>query len=178
MKDPLFKSLNVPANVHPIDIKDLMVGNWVKDYRDNYFSRVVEINSELVLRDNKMNLIHEGSVTCTSDSPYDISSGRWIDYLEGIPLTEDILKNNLFKRSFEGGSIKEWILYVKTNHLRGYPNEVLFKIIQRIDSRTTGLDKEIVSHTFIFNGNSEIKYVHNLQNLYRLLSGRDMEVSL
>ena len=89
-------------------------------------------------------------------------NGYYLDQFEPIELSEDILLNNGFKKSNEFG----FYLYL---------DEITRLALSR---RPNGrIDFKMLIHKNIFNIN-HIKYLHQLQNLYWCLVGKELNIEL
>lgn len=136
---------------------ELMIGDLVRVNRDGLCIRkntIVEIRG--VDGDNKF----EGLVGCASCMPTDkwqLFGGIWCDYLEPIPLTPEIMEKNGWEHKWWWVHPSTCICFQEkiTGDFRAMPN--------------TECDKRDCFAT--------IKYVHELQHLYKLC-GIDKEIVL
>lgn len=135
-----------------IDVKNLMLGNLIKDK-----------TSEIII----VGKIHRDSV-----------ADKWggiafDDEIEGIPVTIDILKAIGFEEDTTAGEPWPfWIYWDKDGRykLDVYPDELYCN-----SDRKFGLhvDNDVCNTI----GNGEFTYVHELQNLVRVITGRDLPIT-
>jgi hypothetical protein len=132
-----------------INIKDIMVGNFIKNSE-----------GEIV----KVEKIYEGGVSCNCRVLC------YEDTIEPIPATVEILKRIGFK---EYDACGEYIYY------RYWDDGYKYKIDIRKDWCNSPRDW----HVHIDNGDyctigcGEVDYVHQLQNLVRVITGRDLPIT-
>ena len=134
-----------------IDVRDLMVGNFVKDK-----------NGEIML----VGKIHRDSV-----------ADKWggiafDDEIEPIPVTEEMLKAIDFKEDTTAGEPwKFWRYWDKDGRykLDVYPEELYCN-----SNRKLGLhvDNDVCNSI----GSGEFTYVHELQNLVRVITGYELKI--
>lgn len=123
---------------------ELRIGNWFKFISTNEYSVVRDIRTDSVMKP---------SVNRVS-----------LEDLEPIPLTPDILRDNLF------------FVYQASNYQYNEPNW----IYKGEDVLPFGIDEE--NGIYYFNGlqnmpDVQIKYVHELQNLYQCLCGEELKIT-
>ena len=133
-----------------VDVKDLMVGNFVKTPIG-----VVEVN----------NIINDAIIADTRDICY--AKG-----LEGIPITKEILKKIGFEKDTTAGEPWEfWRYWDKDGKykLDVYPDELFCN-----SNRKFGLhvDNDVCNTI----GTGEFTYVHELQNLTRCITGHSLPI--
>lgn len=143
-----------------IDVKDLMLGNWIylSDPEDRENTRDIHYIDE-VCRDYIR-------VEDFGDFFDDI-------YLEGIPVTEDMLKRIGFKETTPAGEPwPYWRYWDKDGRykLDVYPHELYCN-----SNRKFGLHIDDDKLTTI--GGGEFDYVHELQNLVRIITGHSLPIT-
>lgn len=129
-----------------VDVKDIMLGNFVKDK-----------NGEIVV----VGKVHRDSV-----------ADKWggitfDDELEPIPVTVETLKEIGFTEETTAGEPWKYWRYVEKDgryKLDVYPEELFCN-----NGKKFGLHLENEVHNTI--GTGEFTYVHELQNLVRLITG-------
>lgn len=134
-----------------VDIKDLMVGNFVKTP-----SGVVEV----------YNIINDAIIADTRDICY--AKG-----LDGILVTEKLLEKIGFKEDVTAGEPWEfWRYWDKDGRykLDVYPEELYCN-----SNRKFGLHVDNGSCDSI--GSGEFTYVHELQNLTRVITGHSLPIT-
>ena len=135
--------------------EELMIGDYFFVEKDNLCIRkgtVVEIRG--INADDRLeakNLI--GSVHCRPLDPFQFEGGIWLDYLEPIPLTPEILEENGFVYN-ESPFVQSWEQFGLSLHLGGdgYRINCGQNVAMVIDSvhqlqhalRLCGINKEIV----------------------------------
>ena len=135
-----------------IQANELRIGNFVNC--DGEILPVLAIDSE-----NSFDDEHVGTVTLPEVcGGYRIGTrGRWLKKLKGIPLTPEILANCGFKTARKG---VEWTIV--TNEELGS-----VMIIQCINE-----------FYCLSSFPAEFLYVHQLQNLYYALTGKELNIQL
>lgn len=142
--------------------KDLMVGDWVRVGEDGLCipkGTIVKIRAineldYLVLKSGKR---LTGSAHCQPTEENVFSGGIWVDYLEPIPLTAEILEKNGFQRCEN-----EWY-YFKYGKNGKVP---LYQVLWNADE----LYLEIASYTSLtgeFN-RMGVRFVHELMHALKL----------
>ena len=134
-----------------VDVKDLMVGNFVKDK-----------NGEIML----VGKIHRESV-----------ADKWggiafDDEIEGIPVTIDILKAIGFEEDMTAG--EPWKFWRYWNKDGKYKLDVYPEELYCNSNRKFGLHVDNASFDSI--GSGEFTYVHELQNLTRCITGHSLPI--
>lgn len=133
-----------------IDVKDLRIGNWVYDGERTQFPMFVRtIGEDYVYLDFEGN---EGDLWEST-----------LDDVSGIPITEELLEKIKFERSDMG----TWQLVKDHRHI-GYHLPSGFVAMERYE------DSGCVSRSTCLN----VRYVHELQNLYRCIVRDELQISL
>ena len=135
-----------------IDVKNLMLGNFVKDKR-----------GDIML----VGKIHRDSV-----------ADKWggiafDDEIEGIPVTIDILKAIGFEDETTAGD--PWLFWRYWDRNGKYKLDVYPDKLFCNDNRESGLhiDNDVCSTI----GTGEFTYVHELQNLVRVITGHELPIT-
>ena len=132
-----------------IDARELMIGNWVYDGTHTQFPFYVQtIADDYVYLNFKGN---EGDVWESSPAE-----------LEGIPLTDDIMKRMGFTQTYG--------LWRKNagGRLIAVRCDSSFVSIEAFEDRL--LDSRCTCHG--------VRYVHQLQNLYRMIAKKELKIDL
>jgi len=131
-----------------MNAKELRIGNWVN--KNGYFRQILGVHSNSVI------IMNTPPLTLTK------SMDIHINKIEPIPLTEEILLKCGFKDIYN----KMWLI------LEGSPNIEINKstfqvsVWETINDETEGI--------YLNN----IKYLHQLQNLYFALTGKELNITL
>lgn len=135
-----------------IDVRDLMVGNFVKDK-----------NGEIML----VGKVHRESV-----------ADKWggiafDDEIEGVPVTIDILKAIGFEDGTTAG--EPWVFWRYWDKDGRYKLDVYPEELFCNSNREFGLhvDNDVCNTI----GTGEFDYVHELQNLVRVITGYDLPIT-
>lgn len=146
-----------------IDIKELRIGNYIKSVDDNIIVRVEELCE------------HDNTICAENDDmrcfyPIDRKSVDPLEegcYYEPIPLTEDLLLRCGFKINKNNNYILSW----SENYCMKFKH-IEFEIV----------DNDVFCSFWIGDGKNkmllDIQYLHQLQNLYFALTGKELEVKL
>lgn len=135
-----------------VDVKDLMVGNFVKNK-----------NGEIML----IGKVHRESV-----------ADKWggiafDDEIEGVPVTIEILKAIGFEDGTTAG--EPWVFWRYWDKDGRYKLDVYPEELFCNSNREFGLHVDNASCDSI--GSGEFDYVHELQNLVRVLTGYDLPIT-
>ena len=140
-----------------MNTKDLRIGNWVEFWfseRLHHYERVYLLNDE---EQNKFVL---AEINKGSDNNY-----------RPIPITEEILVGNFgFKKSTHTID-DEWGTSVITYYTKDIRSLNVMKI--RVQIGGDGVTRFVVE-----NISRYVEYVHELQNFYHLLDGKELEGEL
>jgi len=118
-----------------LSYKDLMVGDWVS---------------------------YHGIVNKVAPADFDFHNKKWINEIEPIPLTVEILEKNGLECKHKGESLKRlyWILNVEGSSVKVKVNRGLFLF---------DIHGVPFQHGFYLPSvNKHIQYVHDLQHAFRL----------
>ena len=152
--------------------QELMVGDWVRIGKSNLCIpqgtivkiRAIDDLNSLTLQSGKK---LEGSVHCQPIEETAFSGGIWVDFLEPIPLTGEILEKNGFVKCEDGA----WSLFQYKENGENALSQIYWSadpLYLEISSYT--------SQTGEFN-RMGVRYVHELQHALRLC-GISKEIEL
>lgn len=143
--------------------EDIRIGDLVRTNRDCAFPKdtkcvVTDIRTGKVFKD-KVGVVHLSAINDDDDGPW----GAWCCYIEGIPLTPELLEKNGFKEEQhqkEGSS--EWYDF--------YHYNIGINIVYEVEENkfATYLDGKKLR---------EIQYVHDLQHILWAL-GLNIEIKV
>lgn len=152
-----------------LDYRELMIGNYVKinnpKHRPNDNGRLA-ITLEVRQDSVSLQLIND---------EYGINSfGQLLEFIEGVPLTEEIL----IKCGYEIISVIEnnktyEILVEEVDIDYGGNDYFELKVIESV----TGNKEIMIQHNY-YDRVKIIKYIHELQNLYFILTKQNLEIRL
>ena len=141
---------------------DLRIGNWVK-VNDPIFG--VNAYKVATIRDNGIITLSD-NISCS------------VNNIEPIELTEELLVNIGFEK-IELVE-KKLYMYYKEVRINNYSYLLDFRVMPKDECIVLYVmklgDDEVDYSTIFYNDN--IKYLHQLQNTYYLLTGQEMEVEL
>lgn len=141
-----------------IDIKDIMVGNWVKVFDPEYKDDTLDYWDIYEIREEGVRL---GLFS-------DIFESEW---LEGIEVTKEILKKIGFEK--DTTAVEPWELW------RYWDKDGKYKLY--IDEYYTNSDRrwyvQIDNNMCRSIGCGEFDYVHELQNLVRINCKADLPIT-
>lgn len=139
---------------------ELMIGDLVRVSKDVSIKKGTIVEIRAIDADREFHEL-KGCATCVPvDNPDGLSGGVWLDYLEPIPLTEEILKANGYEE------------HVGEKGMYGVTIAPYFK---RDDSPEVFCDGN--PFAVWFDDPVDIKYVHQLQHVLRLC-GVEKEMEL
>ena len=142
-----------------IDVKDLMVGNWVKVFDPEYKDDTLDYWDIYEIREEGVRL---GLFS-------DIFESEW---LEGIEVTKEILKKIGFEEH-KDNVLKEFSYYLY------WEKDDKYKL--NVDEYYTNSDRrwyvQIDNNMCRSIGCGEFDYVHELQNLVRVITGRELTIT-
>ena len=147
-----------------MDIKELRIGNIVKiddEYLGPIEGKVTSLNEkaevELLLSVNKGNI---RNFRCGSDDIFP------------IPITEELLLKNGFKKPKEDVFVvKDFCTLLRVTF---YPKETAFEL-DKHSFFPSDIIETIQSSVIVLNNPI---YVHTLQNIWYLLTGKELEIKL
>lgn len=133
---------------------ELRIGNWIDAMKGNFFDR-------------------KGFVQVSSIDNYGIndwqdmgaSGSLLFDYINGIPLTPEILESCGFEKFSAIGLLKCYAIMIDKE------NEIELLI-------TVGQQYAFMELPGWQNQNNKLNYLHQLQNLYFALTGEELTVNL
>ena len=134
--------------VDDMDVKELIIGNYVK-YNGSVVS-VYAISNPTPSKDKHFN--NKARVTLWCNGLMDAT----IDEIEPIPITEELVLKNGFEQC-------------------GYMFKTLFMEMYEVEN---GWHLHIDNERFETALSITTKYVHQLQNAYYLLTGKELEIKL
>lgn len=152
-------------------IEELMIGDFVRTAKDVCFPKGTIVKVRNIDGDNRFlekKLI--GCATCIPiNDPDEMSWGVWVEYLEPIPLTREILEKNGFVK---------WSDHSRTTRSCSmlFDKNTSF-CVQEIDGSDSMFTQIHRCGAGSFEHMMHIKYVHQLQQLFRLC-GIDKEIIL
>ena len=135
-----------------VNVKDLMVGNFVKDK-----------NRGIML----VGKVHRESV---ADKWGELA---FVDEIEGVPVTIDILKEIGFEDETTAGD--PWVFWRYWDRNGKYKLDIFPDKLFCNSNRKFGLhvDNDVCNTI----GTGEFTYVHELQNLVRVITGYDLPIT-
>lgn len=125
---------------------ELRVGNWVRYCDNNYQIQ------QIIKRNGKYALIFEN-----------LYHGVWIDEVEKIELTEDVLLKCGFELIYDGYYTRELYL-IQDTRFDFLINKQNFELSELV----------YIGDTYYRN----VRYLHELQNLYYAITKEELEVKL
>lgn len=133
-----------------IKANELRIGNYVgvKDKRNEYYKETFSIQD--IFGISGIYTLKEGGGTFIKNRYPGI-------FIEPIPLTPEILKKAGFETTIEKSGLEEWNIYMIGNVIFHWRYEFL---------------------NFGWVNDVDVKYLHQLQNLYFALTGEELEISL
>lgn len=146
--------------------KDLMLGNWVYDGDKTQFPMFVQAIGE-----DYVYLNFEGNEGDVWEST--------LEELQGIPITEELLtkmgfwkipKNHFYELQFHNDDTRETRCAITLSLKVGIANVTKYKEPE--------LPVEDGLHLLQPSGTACIKYLHELQNLFRCITKQELEVKL
>lgn len=143
--------------------KELMIGDFVRTAKDVCFYKGTIVQVRSIDGDNRFrekNLI--GCATCIPiDDPDKMSWGVWVEYLEPIPLTPEILEKNFLKRHGAYVILDDYFEVEICEY-----NDGLYRLLYNCTEMS-------LPRTQI----TEIGFVHQLQHALRMV-GVEQEITL
>lgn len=143
-----------------IQANELRISNYLIDqYGD--MGKVVGINSDKEYNHNGQLFV--GTATLYYDN-YKGSIGRWIQMLKPIKLTEEILLKCWFRFDKSTSDIKLFLTVPNLSleiHATFYRGKFVIELVNHLVPIVT-----------------EVEFLHQLQNLYFALTGKELEVKL
>ena len=139
---------------------DIRIGNWV-EYAGK--GKVLVINSEA----------DYDNVYLECDESFE-----WTEFsrLKGIPITKEILDNSGIESILWNGVVKQYYIMVAGEHcalsltfgeMKGFPD--------RLDKAMIGAPPHTSGSVY---GTFDIKYIHQLQNIYYSLKGEELNITI
>ncbi len=153
-----------------IDVKELKIGNYYSSASEHYLSKFDDKIEQLesLLKDNKWAGGH-----CLISSNGNKTA---IKYVKPIPLTEEILLKCGLTKHYDAKAGSDYLhLHIQGSTIRD-SSHIRFDIEE---------NSSITWKGWIFNQNQvdffipyDLKYLHQLQNIYFALSGKELDVVL
>lgn len=154
-----------------MEAKDLMIGCLYRVKKDVCLPNGTIVIIKGIDADNRFPERHlTGSATCLPiGNEYGFTYGVWVEYLEPIPLTPEILEKNGFKRT------KRYNYIYKDNYC-----EVCVSIVPKIKIANIVIKEPHINVSIrcaLFDINMNMSAIHELQQAMRLL-GIEKEIIL
>ena len=152
-------------------IEDLRIGNLVsvnnKQFHPNLKGAILRVTG---LNERSSNGVIETSVNLECERE---TYSQFIEYIEPIPLTEHLLVDNGFEKSSHYNAYMHYDLEViiKANDGKGYWKLDHFSKIHDGKLYLTSEAEYTVSER-------PIEYIHQLQNIFFILSGKEIDIKL
>ena len=147
---------------------ELRIGNWVQDSRDNYPCKVLGVDSERTFASGNGDILM-GTATCTQLDELDGSRGRWLQYLDPIPITEELM----FKCGFQKRSESRCTMILSL----GNGDPLTDKLCPSLQW-WIGNDYMSICRCGISALSFKIQNLHQLQNLFYDLTGEELNINL